>query len=62
MIKPNNFERTKSVVPIKTPKKAELTKTIQVASHTSRRVDQETFFNSDKTSIIKFLTFAIMDY
>ena len=58
MKNPNNFERTKSVAAINTPMKAELTRTIQVASRSSRRVDHETFFNSPATSAKNFLIFA----
>ena len=55
-------ERTKSVVPIKIPRKAVLMMTIHVESISSLRVDQETFLSSTRTSVINFLIFPIISF
>src|SRR5271157_5632074 len=54
------LEQTKSIIPIKKPNKKELKMTINVESTSSRRVVQETFFISTKTSLINFWIFAII--
>ena len=55
-----NFERAKSVVPMKTPRIRELKSTIMAESLSSLFVDQDTFFNSKVTSVINCLIFETM--